>query len=192
MSILRQKLSALLAGPTWTQAKLAEALGVSQSTVNRWTKGTEPEGDHRDALAQLYDEFYGLGSDKDMVRIRGIVSKDQRIKLLDVPDQSWTARPPTLTRNLKALVVKDRGMDPIFNNHSVLFYGEQEDPGRQLGGLVVAELMDGRQFVRRIEVSPYPRKWTLSHPGQPDLEHVEIDRAFPIEWVRMYDPPAPF
>lgn len=43
-----------------TQATIAAACGVSQSTVSRWRKGIDPEGPSRDKLAQLYAQTFTL------------------------------------------------------------------------------------------------------------------------------------
>jgi phage repressor protein C with HTH and peptisase S24 domain len=40
----------------WTQVRLAEELGVSQPTVNRWLGGADPRGETRDRLNGLFDK----------------------------------------------------------------------------------------------------------------------------------------
>lgn len=43
----------------WTQGQLAEELGVSQPTVNRWLSGADPRGETRDRLNSLYEKTMG-------------------------------------------------------------------------------------------------------------------------------------
>ncbi|WDR04247.1 S24 family peptidase [Devosia algicola] len=50
---------AILKRQEWTQMRVADRLGVSQSTVNRWIKGADPEGRHRDAIRDFYAEIFG-------------------------------------------------------------------------------------------------------------------------------------
>ena len=50
---------AILKRPEWNQAKLAEHFKVSQPTVHRWLKGTEPEGKHWDAIRALHAQASG-------------------------------------------------------------------------------------------------------------------------------------
>lgn len=47
----RQKLEAFLDKPEWSQTRLAEILGISQSSVSNWVKGAKPEPHHRKVLA---------------------------------------------------------------------------------------------------------------------------------------------
>lgn len=43
----------------WTQQQLADAICVSQPTVQRWLKGTVPDGNHLAAMA----DFFGVSMD---------------------------------------------------------------------------------------------------------------------------------
>lgn len=52
------RIRAILSLKPWTQQRVAEELGVSQSTVNRWVKGAEPEGHNRDALLALHARLF--------------------------------------------------------------------------------------------------------------------------------------
>lgn len=56
---MQTKTKAICAHPEWTQQKLADAVGATQSSVNRWTQGNgEPGGLRRDRLNQIYDELF--------------------------------------------------------------------------------------------------------------------------------------
>lgn len=56
---IEQKVRAIMRATEWPQQKLAEYFGVSQSTVNRWLAGSEPEGHRRDAINEAYDKYVG-------------------------------------------------------------------------------------------------------------------------------------
>ncbi|RWB85980.1 MAG: XRE family transcriptional regulator [Mesorhizobium sp.] len=52
-----QKIRAIMKETGWKQQKLAEIFSVSQSTVNRWLSGSEPEGPRRDAINEAYARY---------------------------------------------------------------------------------------------------------------------------------------
>ncbi|WP_246681935.1 helix-turn-helix transcriptional regulator [Mesorhizobium sp. B2-6-3] len=53
---IEDKIRAIMKATGWKQQKLAEHFRVSQSTVNRWLSGAEPEGPRRDAINETYAE----------------------------------------------------------------------------------------------------------------------------------------
>jgi len=50
------KMTAAIIASGWTQSRIGDYCGVSQSTVARWLAGKDPEGPNRDRLHQLYAE----------------------------------------------------------------------------------------------------------------------------------------
>lgn len=190
MNIINAKLVALLARPDWTQAKVAERLGVSQSTINRWTKGTAPEGDHRDALADLYNEVYGFTPANDMMPVRGKIIENQTIRWLDRSDQAWTPKPPTAFKSLNAVEVASDTMLPYFMQRSIIYYGDATTPADGVGDIVVAEMKDGRYVVRKLLRGRSESHWTLTIPSASEMTDVEIETVHPIEWVKpfVWDP----
>jgi transcriptional regulator with XRE-family HTH domain len=54
MAMNTAKMTAEIIASGWTQARVGEYCGVSQSTVARWLTGKDPEGPNRDRLLQLY------------------------------------------------------------------------------------------------------------------------------------------
>jgi len=67
---MEDKIRAIMKATKKTQMALADHFDVSQSTVHRWLKGSEPEGHHRDAINNLFDE---------------VVDAQQPIKSSEVP-----------------------------------------------------------------------------------------------------------
>jgi SOS-response transcriptional repressor LexA len=54
---ISDKIRAILKLPGMTQLKLASELSTTQPTVNRWLKGTSPEGANRDRINALYADW---------------------------------------------------------------------------------------------------------------------------------------
>ncbi|MER8811427.1 helix-turn-helix domain-containing protein [Mesorhizobium sp. M0965] len=79
---MEPKIRAILKATKWRQQKLAEYFGVSQSTVNRWLSGSEPEGHRRDAINQAYVQFVG----EDVASTTTIRDADDVRKLLEQID----------------------------------------------------------------------------------------------------------
>ena len=59
---IAEKTQAIMDAKDWTQGELAEALAVSQPTVNRWLGGADPRGETRDRLNALYDQVVTTGA----------------------------------------------------------------------------------------------------------------------------------
>jgi SOS-response transcriptional repressor LexA len=73
------KLDKILEQPHWTQSRVAEEMKVAQSSVNRWSqRQSEPRGNLRDAIAEIY---------------AGIFGDDQPIPagVIEVPLVSWVS-----------------------------------------------------------------------------------------------------
>ena len=186
MSSILLKLRVLLAMPGWTQATVARRLGVSQSTINRWTKGTAPEGDHRDALADLYAEALGLSVENNKMRVRGEIGPGQLVTMVDKSAQGWTDRPYTDTTALTALVVTDNSMLPYFAEGWILFHSMPQDPQPFVGEIVVAELSGGRQIVRKLHRGSAADLWTLTIPSASDIADVKLESVCPIVWIKPF------
>lgn len=183
---INEKLISLLAMPGWTQTKVAERLGVSQSTVNRWTKGTAPEGDHRDSLSDLYNEVYGFSEKFDLMPVRGVIEEAQTIRWVDRADQWWTPKPPTVYKKLTAIRVASDTLLPEFAAQAVIYFGDPTQPADGVGSVVVAELPDGRFMIRKILRGSSEGKWTLTSPRASDLTDIQVENVHPIEWVKPY------
>lgn len=55
-----EKIRLIIHHHKWTQQQAADAFGVSQATIYRWKEGkAEPEGPHRDAINEAYDQTFG-------------------------------------------------------------------------------------------------------------------------------------
>ncbi|WP_198024022.1 helix-turn-helix transcriptional regulator [Mesorhizobium sp. LNHC221B00] len=83
------KIRAIMAETQWRQQQLAEMLDVGQSTVNRWLAGSEPRGDRRDRINELYERVVENSKTAGDRPIRGepeILAVLQRIEGLTAKD----------------------------------------------------------------------------------------------------------
>lgn len=79
---IEQKIRAIIKATGWKQQKVAEVFGVSQSTVNRWLRGSEPEGHRRDAIDVTYREVVDVepATDEPISNINDVRKVLERIK----------------------------------------------------------------------------------------------------------------
>lgn len=151
------KMTADIIASGWTQSRIGEYCGVSQSTVARWLTGKDPEGPNRDRLLQLYREVIseevpapalpGKRTGGDTVRIPDLaifgglggggmleVMADESGALLD-PDQlrgywSFPDYMVSAFRNLQhiyAWEVRGDSMEPTLAGGSVVFVDMSQD-----------------------------------------------------------------
>ena len=57
----------------WTQERIADFIGVSQSTVHRWRQGGEPDGYKREAIIKLHNRLVGNGKSSDKARMVPVI-----------------------------------------------------------------------------------------------------------------------
>lgn len=83
------KMTAEIRAAGWTQSQIGEFCGVSQTTVGRWEKGTDPEGPSRDKLAELYEQVIGKPAkpystfDPDVPDVPEVRFDDNGVALVD-------------------------------------------------------------------------------------------------------------
>ncbi len=141
------------------QMQLAEHFEVSQSTVNRWLSGSEPEGHRRDAINDLYDQIAENGPKEEsgtVVPIVGMIGAGGEIEpeFEQSPpeglDQIWI--PFELDDDLIAFEVKGISMMPVYREgHVIICYKEQKRPLDFFYGVDAAvKTSDGRRFLKTI------------------------------------------
>jgi len=181
---IAQKIAVLLSTPEWTQAKLAEELGVSQSTINRWTKGTEPEGHHRDALSDLFNARMGWTSANDMMPASGTVTAGRQIiEMFELNEETWVPKPAGFTENTKALTVQPGALEPMYSAGTYIYYSTTIDPNDAAGYRGLIKVKNGPIYLRKLRYSEMPGKWTLSSENSHDLINREVEWFSPIDWV---------
>lgn len=159
MKTIPEKIRAIREAAKLTQQQLAERLEVSQSTVNRWLAGAEPEGHRRDAIQELYEAIADTGPKEGTgttVPVMGYIGAGAEIEPdfeqtpPDGLDQVWI--PFELDEDLIAFEVRGHSMLPVYREgHIVVCYREQKRPLEYFYGLEAAvRTDDGRRFVKTI------------------------------------------
>lgn len=156
---MEPKIRAIMKATGWKQMHLAEKLGVSQSTVNRWLKGAAPEGDRRDAINELYQSSLDDGPKANagtIVPIMGYIGAGSEIE----PDFEQTPPeglddvriPFELDDDLIAFEVRGISMLPVYREgHVIICYKEQKRPLDYFYGLEAAvRTSDGRRYIKTI------------------------------------------
>lgn len=147
----------LLDEADWTQQKVADRIGVSQSTVNRWLRGTEPEGHHRDAIRELHAEQFGrLEAPVSTVPLMGYVGAGAEVEpdFEQIPDDGLdqVEVPFHLPADMIAFQVKGDSMLPMFEDGMVIIvFREQRRPTESFfGERAVVRTSDGRRFIKTL------------------------------------------
>lgn len=181
---IETKLRAIMKKANKNQGDLADALGVSQPTVHRWLKGSEPEGHRRDQINALYEEAFGGDADKRaVVKLVGEVGAGAEI----MPDYEQV--PPEglelvqveipLPGGMVCFRVKGNSMRPQFRNGQVIIvYAEQKRPLEFFYGLeAVVRTSDGRRFIKTVERG--------TTPGTVDLISWNADpiKSQRLDWI---------
>ena len=166
----------------WTQQQLAEAMGVAQSTVNRWLSGSEPEGHRRDAINATYEQIVGsapLSRGGSVIAIVGYLGAGAAVDpdFEQVPPEGLEQIeiPFALPGDMIGFRVRGTSMLPVFKDGTVLVvWREQKKPITAFFGEEAAvRTSDGRRFIKTIM------------RGQGDTVNLLSWNAAPIESVRL-------
>lgn len=152
------KIRAIMKKTGKNQGELAEAFNVSQPTVHRWLKGSEPEGHRRDEINALYDEVFGEGGvPVGVVKLVGYVGAGAEI----MPD--FEQVPPEgldliqvdipVPDGMIAFKVRGESMRPQFRDGMLIIaYAEQRRATESFYGQeAIVRTGDGRRFVKTLE-----------------------------------------
>ncbi|NKM69195.1 S24 family peptidase [Rhizobium laguerreae] len=159
MVSIPDKIRAIMKATGKKQMQIAEFFEVSQSTVNRWIAGAEPEGHRRDAINEAYERLVDEGpkeSSGTIVPIMGFIGAGGEIapEFEQAPpeglEQVWI--PFELDDELVAFEVRGISMMPVYREgHVIVCYKEQKRPIDYFFGLDAAVMTaDGRRFLKTI------------------------------------------
>lgn len=159
MATIPEKIRAIMKSTGMKQMQLAERMDVSQSTVNRWLAGAEPEGHRRDAINEMYDQVVEDGPKEQsgtIVPVVGLIGAGGQIEpeYEQSPpeglDQIWI--PFELDDDLIAFEVKGISMMPVYREgHVIICYKEQKRPIDFFYGVDAAvTTSDGRRYLKTI------------------------------------------
>jgi len=147
------KIKAILRREGWKQQRLAEEMGVSQSTVARWVAGVEPETARKREIDEIYAR--AIGPD-NVVALMGYIGAGAEImpEFEQVPpdgiDQIEVPFP--LPDDMIAFEVKGDSMLPIFKDRAIIIcYREQKRPLESFYGEEAAvRTSDGKRYIKTI------------------------------------------
>jgi transcriptional regulator with XRE-family HTH domain len=185
---LAEKIKAIRCAAGLGQTEFGERMGVSQSTVVRWERGSRPQSDalHRIAefanttIERLMDLDDLSGTSPGDIPVVGYVGAGAEVFPYDDyahgEGLDHVERPPTVTGRAVAVEVRGDSLLPTAENGWRLVYtGEQtivED--EVLNRICVVQLADGRMLVKRIMRGSRPQRYHLVSTNAPIIEDVEI------------------
>lgn len=155
MTTIEQQLRAIIKATGQRQTALAAHFDVSQSTVHRWLTGAEPEGHHRDAIRDLYDEVLGVpdleNNVPSTVKLIGYVGAGATAHY-DPADLGTVPAIEGTTPDTVAMEIRGTSLGEVFD-HWLVYYDEVRSPVTpdMIGRLCVVGLTDERVLVKKIE-----------------------------------------
>jgi repressor LexA len=156
---MADKIRAILKESGMAQGELAARLRVSQPTVHRWLRGSEPEGHRRDAINQLYDEVFGRAQGSApprVVPVMGYVGAGSEVEpdFEQVPPEGLEQidLPFSIDEELIAFKVRGDSMLPFYKDGAmVVVYRDQKRPLESFYGEDAAvRTVGGRRFIKTI------------------------------------------
>lgn len=180
------KVQAILSLDGWKQERLAEELGVSQSTINRWFNAkSEPRGQFRDAINVLYNQLLNGGLDSEKtVKLAGYVGAVQTVYQFDEDGAGYVEAPPGAGAMTEAVEVSGDSMLPLYETGTLLYYSKQLPPEMMIGKRAIVRLEDDRVLIKTVRRGSGPGLFTLASLNAPDIEDVAVQWAAPIDWVK--------
>lgn len=161
------------------QQALAQHFNVSQSTVHRWLSGSEPEGSHRDAINDLYDDVLGVpemvNSVPATVRLVGYVGAGAAAHFYSAAELGTVHAPIGATQDTVAMEIRGESLGALFD-HWLVYYDEVRAPvtNDMIGRLCVVGLPDDRILVKQIKRSKTAGLFHLISNTEGPILDVEI------------------
>lgn len=182
----QQKVNAILTLPDWTQERLAEHLKVAQSSVHRWLIGSEPRGDKRDAIAELYEQLLGRDPSAGQVPLKGYIGAGGEVFAEEFGGDETVEAPAEAAPETVAARVRGTSMYPTFQDGWLIYWSKQLAPDALMNTIVVAQLEDNRIMVKTIMPGSKPGLWNLVsvNPNTPPMIDQVVRWVAPIDWIR--------
>lgn len=176
----------------WTQAKLAERLGVGQNDVSRWLKGREPRGHTMEAIRSLASQ-HGLLEDAGRrqsipvmgyVGAGGDVDPDYEQVPFDGLEQIELPQPIGLLDDPVGFIVRGESMMPRYNDGDVVLV--EREPQRSFQSLIGDEAVitthTGRRYLKKIMPTDRRGHYKLVSVNAPTIE-ATIRWASPVRII---------
>lgn len=194
---MEEKIRAIMKATGWKQQKLAEHFEVSQSTVNRWLSGSEPEGHRRDAINDTFERVVdnaSVGSEMTEVPVMGYLGAGAEVEpdYEQVPPEGMeqVTIPFALPDDMIAFRVRGVSMMPVFRPDAVIIvHRDQKKPLESFYGEEAAvRTADGRRFIKTITRGTIPG--TVNLMSWNDPSPIENQRLVWIGEIFAVLPPA--
>lgn len=162
MRKIEEKLRFILKQKEWRQADLAEALGVAQASVSRWFSGSDPRGEQRDRINEIYNEIVG-DNEKSLVSyipLMGYIGAGAEImpEFEQVPPDGldMVEVPFQMPADMVAFEVRGDSMLPVYREgYIIIVYRDQKKPLESFYGEDAAvRTSDGKRFIKTIVRGP--------------------------------------
>lgn len=158
MKNIEEKLWFILREKNWRQADLANALGVTQASVSRWFSGSEPRGEVRDSINDLYEQLSLApeGALISHVPLMGYIGAGAEIMpdFEQVPPDGLEKIdiPFPMPDEMIAFRVRGDSMLPVYREgYIIIVYRNQKKPLEAFYGEDAAvRTSDGRRFIKTI------------------------------------------
>ena len=188
MGTLDHKLRAIMKQRSLNQTQLGDMLGVTQATVSRWFKGSEPEGPTREAINNLFDELQkeaGVGGG-DTVKLKGRVGAGAEIYAIDSGEWEDVEAPSDYTDSTVAVEVSGDSMYPAYEDGTLLYYSKLLPPEDMINKRCVVQLASEKIFVKILRKGSADGLWTLQslNPLYPDMVDEVVEWAAHIDWIK--------
>lgn len=183
------KVRAILDLDGWKQERLAERLGVAQSTVNRVFNGkSDPRGELRDKINLLYDELFGDATSPHpkhrTVPLVGYVGAGAAANYFAAGDGNLgkVPAPDDATPETVAVEIRGESLGSLFDQW-IVYYDEVRSPVTPdlIGRLCVVGLPDERVLIKQIKRSMSPDRYHLLSNTEPPLLDVAIEWAAKVK-----------
>jgi len=178
-----EKIKAILRRTGWSQVKLAEHFGTSQSTVNRWLNGAEPEGHRRDQINSFYNSLFGAEPESRTVPLKGYIGAGGHVEALEHGPEEVEAPADAAPETVAAQVRGDSQL-PMLSDGWIIYWSRPVPVSDMVNRLAVVQLSDGRIMVKTIRMGSSPGLWTLTSFNAADIVDVPADWAAPIDWIK--------
>lgn len=176
----------LISRAKMNQAQFGKAVGVSQGTVSRWTKGSIPEPGQQEAIEMFERERFGSKSPEGLsyrVKVDGRVGAGAVIEP-DAeqvpPDGLYEIEAPfPVPPGSHAFEIIGDSMRPRYEPGDVIVCWRQfANPAEIVGREAVVQTIEGRRYLKRIRGGRRRATFDLhSHNGQPPIEGVKLEWA---------------
>ena len=169
----------------WTQEILASELGVTQSTVTRWLRGSEPRGDRRDRIVELYRRATGDEPTAATVPLVGRIGAGAAIEAIDDMSELVTA-PPGVDPETIAWMVEGESMLPAYEPGTIVYAHKRLPPELMINRRAIIRLGSGDMTLKVLRPGSEPGRYRLVsiNSSYSEIDNQEVEWASPIEWTR--------